>query len=67
MNDDAVKAAVGRFMKYVNVAVQREMEKAVRNAMAKGKLRPSDSCNAAVTLSSDRLELDVTIYSRIEL
>jgi hypothetical protein len=67
MNDDAVKAAVGRFMKYVNVAVQREMEKAVRNAVASGKLRVSDSCSAAVTLSCDKLDLDVTIYSRIEL
>jgi hypothetical protein len=67
MNDEKVKAAVGKFLKYINAAAQSEIEKAVRNAVSSGKLRNFEGCTAAVTLSSEKLELDVTIYSRIEL
>jgi hypothetical protein len=67
MKDEALKAAVCKFLKYVNAAAQREIEKAVRNAVTSGKLRGNEACTAGVTLSSEKLELDVTIYSRIEL
>jgi Family of unknown function (DUF6494) len=67
MNDDVLKAAIAKFMKYVNAAAQREIEKAVRNAVKSGKLRSHEACTAGVTLTSEKLELDVTIYGRIEL
>lgn len=44
-------------------SAQREMEKVVRNALTSGKLKSGHSFKAALTLSSDRLDLDVTIFS----
>jgi len=67
MNDTAVKTAVDRFLKHVTFTAQREIEKVVRSAVASGKLQSGKPFNAAVTLSSDKLELDITIFSKIEL
>jgi len=67
MNDEALKAAVGRFLKSVNFTAQRELEKVVRKAVANGKLQSGESLTAAVTLSSEKLDLNVTIFSKIEL
>lgn len=67
MDDEHIKAAVAAFMKKMNVTVQREFEKALRNAVKAGKLRASDDLAAAVTLSSKKLGLDVTIHSQFKL
>jgi hypothetical protein len=67
MNDEALKAAVGRFLKNVNVTAQREIEKVVRNAIASGKLQGNETCTTAMTLSSEKVGLNITIYSKIEL
>jgi hypothetical protein len=66
-NDKALKAAVGQFLKNVNFGAQREIEKAVRNALASGKLHGNEIITAGVTLSCDMVDLNVTIYSKIEL
>jgi hypothetical protein len=63
----ALKAAVVQFLKNVNLTAQREIEKAVRNAVASGKLEGTEVITAGVTLSSETLGLNVTIYSKIEL
>jgi len=67
MNDQALKAAVGRFLKNVNFTAQREIEKVVRSAVASGKLHDGENFTASVTLSSEKLDLNVTIFSKIEL
>lgn len=67
MNDNDVKAAVAQFLKNVSANAQRELEKAVRNALAKGKLQGGESLTTGVTLSSKELGLDITIFSKIEL
>jgi hypothetical protein len=67
MNDQALKAAVGRFLKNVNFTAQREIEKVVRSAVANGKLHDGENFTASVTLASDKLDLNVTIFSKIEL
>jgi hypothetical protein len=67
MNDEALKAMVGRFLKNVNFTAQRELEKVVRTAVSKGKLQNGEPLTASVTLSSDKLDLNVTIFSKIEL
>jgi len=67
MNDDALKAAVGRFLTYVNATAQRELERAVRSGIAKGKLRLDEPCATGVTLSIEKVDLDVTIYGSIKL
>ena len=67
MNDAEIKAAVGRFLKNVNFTAQREIEKAVRNALASGKLQSGDNLAASVTLSSEQVDLNITIFSKIDI
>ena len=67
MNDIDVKKAVERFLKSVDFNAQRELEKAVRKALAAGKAKRGDVLTTAVTLSNDKVDLDVTIFSKIEL
>lgn len=67
MSDTAVKMAVDRFLKQVTFTAQREMEKVVSGALANGKLHPGKAFNAAISLSSDKLDLDVTIFGKVEL
>lgn len=67
MNDDAVKAAVNRFVKNISFTAQRELEKVVRNAIASGKMQGGDNVTASVTLASEKIDLNVTIFSKIEL
>ena len=67
VKDSAVKAAVDRFLKHVSFTAQKEIEKVVRNAVASGRLEPGKPLHAAVTLSSKKVDLDITIFSKIEL
>ena len=67
MNDQSVKTAVDRFVANVSFTARREVEKVVRSAIASGKLRRGETLTAAVTLSNEKVDLDVTIFSKIEL
>lgn len=67
MNDAAVKTAVGLFLKNVNFTAQRELEKVVRNALASGKLQPGEVLSASITLAAEKIDLNVTIFSKIEV
>ena len=67
MNDKTLKAAVDQFLKHVNFTAQREIEKVIRNAVASGKLKGNETITAGVTLSSEAVDLNLTIYSKIEL
>jgi hypothetical protein len=67
MNDQVLQAAVGQFLKNVSATAQREIERAVRNAVASGKLRGNETWTATITFSSEKVGLDVTIYGKIEL
>ena len=67
MNDSQVKSAVDRFLKTVTFNARRELEKAVKAAIANGKLRGTENLTTSVTLTNDKLDLNVTIFSKIEL
>jgi hypothetical protein len=67
MNDEKLRAAVARFLKNVNFSAQREIEKVVRGALDSGKLRGDETFTAGVTLTSEAIDLKLTIYSKIEL
>ena len=67
MNDTAVKVAVDRFVANVSFTARREVEKVVRSALTNGKLRGGETLTTAVTLSNDKVDLDITIFSKIEL
>jgi hypothetical protein len=67
MNDKAVKTAVDHFVKQVSFTAQSEIEKAVRAAISRGTLQDHETFSAAVTLSSEKVDLNITIYSKIAL
>ncbi|MGE0563276.1 MAG: DUF6494 family protein [Pseudolabrys sp.] len=67
MDDAELKAAVAKFVRHVGFTAQREIEKALKRALAEGRLRDNGPLATAVTLSSDKVGLNVTIHSKIEL
>jgi Family of unknown function (DUF6494) len=67
MDEETVKAAVGQFLKNISFNAQRELEKAVRRALENGKLRNGEALTTAVTLSNPQVDLDITLFSKIEL
>ena len=67
MNDDAVKTAAARFVKNIGFTAQREIEKALRSAIASGKVKGGENLTTSVTLSNEALGLNVTIFSKIEI
>jgi hypothetical protein len=67
MNDTDVKTAVDRFLANISFTARREVERVVRGALANGRLRRGEILTTSVTLSNDKVDLDVTIFSKIEL
>ena len=67
MTDEELKVAVSRFLKNVSFKAQSEIEKVLRSAIASGKLHSGESLTAGVTLTSEKLDLNITIFSKIEL
>ena len=65
--DKELKVAVDRFLKSVSFTAQGEVEKAIRAAIASGKLEGQETFTAAVAVSSEKIGLNITIYSKIEL
>ncbi len=67
MNDAVLKKAVDSFLANVSFNARRELEKVVRSALANGTLHNGETLTTAVTLSNQKVDLDVTIFSKIEL
>ena len=62
MNEDKFNASIRQFLKSLGVTTQREIEKAVRQAVADGRLKGKEklSAKATVTLSGIGLSHEVT-------
>ena len=67
MTEAALKKALDQFLANIGANVRRELEKVLRNGFASGKLHNGESLTTAVTLSNQKVELEVTIFSTIEL
>jgi hypothetical protein len=67
MNDEALAAAVDRFLKSVSLSAKRELEKAFRHGLASGKLKIGEPTTTSITLSNAKADLDITIFSKVEL
>ncbi len=67
MNEDVFNMEVRKFLKKVGVTAQREIEKAVRDAIAAGKLGGSESIKARMTLTIEGLELSHEVDGEIAL
>ena len=60
MDEDAVNTSVRKFLKKLGVTAQREIEKAVRDANAKRKLRGTTlPTRAVVTVGGIDLKLEI--------
>ncbi len=67
MNEDVFNTAIRKFLKEVGVTSQREIEKAVRDAVAKGKLKGSETLQAKVTLTLEGVGLKHEVDGKIAL
>jgi hypothetical protein len=67
MNEDAFNMSVRKFLKKVGVTSQREIEDAVRSALADAKLKGSEALPAKVVLTVGGIDLNVEIEGAIEL
>jgi len=67
MNEDVLNNSLRRFLKIVGVTSQREIEKAVREAVASGKLKGNEKLPARMTLTVGGLDLSHVINENIEL
>ena len=50
MNEDVLNVSVRKFLKKVGITSQREIEQAVRSAVAGGRLKGNEALPAKVTL-----------------
>ena len=67
MNEDVFNASMRKFLKTLGVGAQREMEKAVRQALAEGRIRGNESFPARATVTIAELGLTHEVRGDIEL
>ena len=67
MNEDKFNMSMRKFLKVVGVTSQQEIEKAVRAAVADGKLKGDESMPAEMVLTIGQLSLRHKVDGTIEL
>ena len=67
MNEDVLNNSIRKFLKTVGVTSQREIEKAVRQAIADGRLKGRETLPAKVVLTLGQVELTHEVKGSIEL
>lgn len=67
MNEDVFNSSLRGFLKKVGITSQREIEKAVREAVASGKLKGTETLNATMTLKIGTIDVTHEIKGAIEL
>jgi hypothetical protein len=67
MNEDVFNTTIRKFLKKVGVTSQRDIEKAVRDAVAQGRLKGNETLPAIMTLKIAQIGLSIEIDGAIEL
>ena len=67
MNEDVFNMSIRKFLKKVGVTSQREIEQAIRDAVAAGQLPADGAVEARVTLELPGLEVTHVVEDRLEL
>jgi len=67
MNEDVFNTSLRKFLKQVGVTSQREIEKAVRDALAAGRLKGHEKLSAQMVLTIGSLNLAHEITDEIDL
>jgi hypothetical protein len=67
MNEDAFNLQIRKFLKKVGITSQREIERAVREAIEGGKITGNETLAAKVTLRLPQLGVELDIDDDIAL
>ena len=67
MNEDKFNGSLRGFLKKVGITSQREIEKAVRDAVASGRIKGNEKLPAKVVLTIGGVSLSQEISGEIEL
>lgn len=67
MNEETFNLSTRKFLKTFGVTAQREIEKAVRDALAAGRLRGDEQLPVRATLTIDGVGEDVLVEGEIAL
>jgi hypothetical protein len=67
MNEDVFNTSLRRFLKKVGITSQREIEKAVRDALAGGHLKGNEKLPARMVLTVGGVSLTYEVTDEIEL
>jgi Family of unknown function (DUF6494) len=67
MNEDVLNASIRKFLKTLGVTAQREIEKAVRQALAEGRLKGNEKLAATATVTLSGIGLSHEVKGEIEL
>ena len=67
MNEDVFNTSIRKFLKTLGVTAQREIEKAVREALADGRLKGTEKLPATATVTIPGIGLVWEVKGDIEL
>ena len=67
MNEEVLNTSLRKFLKAVGVTSQREIEKAIRDAVADGRLKGNEALPAEMVLTIGKVDLTHKIDGTIEL
>jgi hypothetical protein len=67
MNEDVLNGSIRKFLKTLGVSAQREIEKAVREGLAQGRIKGSGKFPARATVTIPGIGLSHEINGEIEL
>ena len=67
MNEEALNMSLRKFLKVVGVTSQQEIEKAIRAAVADGRLKGNETINAEMVLTIGTVGLNHKVNGEIEL
>jgi molybdopterin biosynthesis enzyme MoaB len=67
MNEDQFNTSLRKFLKQVGVTSQREIEKAVRDALAAGRIKGNEKLQAKMVLTVGGVGLTHEVNDEIEL
>jgi hypothetical protein len=67
MNEDAFNMSVRRFLKQVGITAQRDIEAAVRLAIAQGNLTGNEKLQATATITLAKTNMKVIVKDELRL
>jgi Family of unknown function (DUF6494) len=67
MNEDVFNTSIRKFLKMLGVTAQREIEKAVREALADGQLKGNEKLAATATVTIGAIKFSHEVNGEIAL